>query len=329
MRLFGGILVAATGGQVYRIDCETGAYLKLYELTSNLEAHLTFLATHRKCVYANSSHRVLALDRDKLQLIWKSGDLGDRFECATICHHRLCLASDGEVHVLDLDSGNTVFTERFEGPRKAITLLADEDTDPERPLLYVGFCGQIHIIDIKAQRRLETKLTVSEDASFGVALALHRGLLIASSGGIINAFKTSEGYAEVWLLQYGHETGYGFMSSLHCARHDGKDLAIVGSNGYVVAVDLKTGTQLWMTSLPRGGFAFVSTLFYEGALYVASNGRMWSLAPDSGEVLWNMYLSGMGSHSPALLAPTARNDMASDTPILQAQKRTPAFSLFR
>jgi outer membrane protein assembly factor BamB len=328
MRLFGSVLVVASAGQVYRIDAQNGETLKLYELTSNLEANLTCLAIHRNMVICNTTHRMVALSRDRLKKMWKSSDLGERFDCAEVVGDMLFVASDGEVHALDLDSGQTVFTERFEGPRKAITFLADETTNPEKPILYVGHCGKVHAIDVIAKTRFETEFVVTEDASFGVSLALYRGLLIASSGGIVMAFQTST-LTEVWLHQFGHETGYGFMTTLQCIRQNGRDLIIVGSNGYVVAVDAKTGEQQWMTSLPRGGYAFVSTLFYDNTLYVTSNGRMWSLNPENGEVIWNMGLTGMGSHSPLLISTTSRNNMSSDTPILQAQHRMPNFSLFR
>lgn len=328
MRLFGSVLVVCSAGQVYRIDATTGETLKLYELTRSLEAKFTCLAIHRNLVLCNSTHRMVALSRDRLKKVWKSGDLGERFDCVEVVGNRLFVACDGEVHAIDLETGQTVFSERFEGPRKALTLLGDEVTDPDKPVVYVGHCGKVYIIDIKAQSKLETIMLVSEDATFGVALSLYRGLIIAASGGIAMAFNTSD-YKELWLRQYGHETGYQFMASLHCTRQNGKDLVFVGSNGYLLAVDPKSGEQLWFTSLPRGGYAFVSTLLYDDVLYAASNGRIWSINPDNGEVIWNMALSGMGSHSPLLVATTARNNMASDTPILQAQHRMPDFSLFR
>jgi len=328
MRLFGAVLIVSSAGQVYRLDANTGETLKLYELTHSLEAKYTILAIHRSLVLCNSTHRMVALSRDRLKKVWKSGDLGDRFDCAEVVAGRLFVACDGEVHAVDLETGQTVFSERFEGPRKALTLLGDELTDPEKPLVYVGHCGMVHVIDVKAQCRRETHMLVSEDASFGVAISLYRGLLIAASGGVVMAFNTSD-YKECWLHQYGHETGHQFIASLHCTRHNGKDLVLVGSNGYLLAVDPKSGEQLWITSLPRGGYAFVSTLLYDDVLYSASNGRIWSINPDNGEVLWNMSLSGMGSHSPLLVATNTRNNMASDTPILQAQHRMPDFSLFR
>ena len=329
MRLFGSVLVVVTAGQCYRLDTRTGETLKLEELSKKLEAHLTFMEVHRHMAYMNSGHRVVALDRDRLKKVWKSSDLGERFECGEVAGTCLMVACDGEVYALDLITGRTVFSIKFEGPRNAITLLGDDVTfGPERPLCYVGHCGKISVIDVVAQSKLETEMLVSEDASFGVAMQLHRGILVAASGGVAMGFQTPN-FQECWLLQYGHETGHGFMSSLHCLRHDGKDLAIIGSNGYALSVDITSGTQLWLTSLPRGGYAFVSSLLYDDVLYIASNGRLWSLSLSSGEVLWEMKLNGMGDHSPLLLSTISRNKMASDTPILQAQKRTPAFSLFR
>lgn len=329
MRLFGTVLVVCTAGQVYRLDATNGESLKLYELTRNLEANYTCMAIHRGLVLTNSVHRVVALSRDKLKKVWKSSDLGERFDCAEIVANRLFVAVDGDVHAIDLETGQTIFTERFEGPRKAITILGDELTEPDKPRVYVGHCGKVYVIDVLAKSTLEHPMLVSEDASFGVAMALYRGLLVATSGGVVMAFNPRDQYKEIWLHQYGHETGYQFMASLHCTRVNGKDLLIVGSNGYALSVNPKTGEQLWFTSLPRGGYAFVSSLVYEDVLYVASNGKLWALNHDSGDVIWSRDLTGMGSHSPFLLSTNTRNNMASDTPILQAQHRMPDFSLFR
>jgi outer membrane protein assembly factor BamB len=328
MRLFGSVIVASSGGQIYRVDARNGTMLKLYELTSSLESQYTCMTIHKNLAISNSSHRMVAISRDKMKKVWKSSDLGDRFDCAEVVANRLAVAVDSEVYILDLESGQTVFSERFEGPRKAITLLADETTNPSQPLLYVGFCGKVHVIDLHAQKRLPTVLNIAEEDTFGVSLAMHRGLLVASSAGVVTAFQTSD-LSEAWFHQFGHETGYLFMTSLHTIRHNGKDLVIVGSNGYALAVDLKSGAQLWCTSLPRGGYAFVSSMLYQQTLYVASNGKMWSLNLDDGSVLWSLPLSGLGNHSPSFLSTDGRNHMASDTPILQAQGRMPSFSLFR
>ena len=309
------------------VDSRTGTALRTFELTTSLESQLTCMAVHKRMIVANSTHRLVALSRDRFKKLWKSGDLGERFECLTVCGPYLFAAVDGEVHAIDLDSGQTVFSETFEGPRRAITLHAEE-TNPERPILYVGHCGKVYAIDVNEKKLLEKVMLVSEDDTFGVSLSWWRGVLLASSGGIVMAFST-ETHEPAWLLQFGHETGYGFMTSLTCFIHGGMDIVVIGSNGYAVAADIKTGKQLWLTSLPKGGYAFVSSLFYDGVLYVSSNGRMWAINLDNGEVSWNISLDGLGTHSPLLLCTTSRNNMPSDTPIIQAQKRTPSFSLLR
>lgn len=328
MRLLGGNLLVAAGGQLILLNARNGTSERLYELTSNLEANLTSMTVHRNLVISNSTHRLVAVSRDKFKRVWKSGDMGERFECSQMCGNYLFVAVDGEVHAVDLNTGQSVFSEAFEGPRRAITLLADETTNPGQPLLYVGHCGKVYIIDVNARKRLEKELLVCEDDTFGVSLALWRGILLASAGGLTTGFVTST-HEPAWLLQYGHETGYGFMTSMHCFIHGGLDICVIGSNGYVVAADIKTGKQLWLTSLPRSGFNFVSTLFYDSVLYVASYGKLWAINIDSGEFTWDLPLTSLGTHSPILLSTISRNDMASDTPIIQAQKRTPAFSLFR
>ena len=328
MKLLGGIIFAASAGVVYKLDSRSGEELESYELTRELYAIYTPLTIYKSMLITVSQHHVVAIDRRKFKRIWKSNDLGDRFECLEVISNRLCVASDGEVSVLDLDTGQTVFSERFEGPRGAITLLKDDTTDPTRPVCYVGFCGKIYVIDINGHARLPMFITVSEDDTFGVSMCLFRGLLIASSEGLLCAYDTTT-MEECWLCQFGPDTGYAFMNSIHPVCRDGKNIIVVGANGYVLGVDAKTGKALWITSLPRSGYNFVSTLHNNGTLYAATTGKLYGLDLFSGNILWSVGLPGMGTHSISIISPNDRNSMNSDTPILQSQGRLPSFSLFR
>lgn len=328
MKLLGGLLLCASAGQLYQLDATSGREIRMYELTQSLEAQYTCLAIYKHMAVSNSTHRLVSVSRDRFKKHWKSGDLGDRFEALEVVSNRLIVGVDGEVHVVDFETGQTIFAECFEGSRRDLTILGDELTDPERPVVYIGHCGKVYILDLNEKKLRDQPLLVHEDDSFGVALALHRGLLVATSGGVVTAFVAAT-LEEAWLHQFGHETGFSFLCSLHCFKANDKEVVAVGSNGYVVLVELKSGKELWMTSLPRGGYAFVSCLFADNVLYAASNGRMWSLDVSDGTVRFNVAMNGIGSHSPLLIAHDVRNNISSDTPILQAQGRVPSFNPLR
>lgn len=74
---------------------------------------------------------------------------------------------------------------------------------------------------------------------------------------------------------------------------------IVGSNGYVAAIDALTGSELWRTKLQSGllgstRYQDVSVLIRDGAVYAGSCGHLFCLSLADGEILWSNGLKGMG-----------------------------------
>jgi outer membrane protein assembly factor BamB len=69
-------------------------------------------------------------------------------------------------------------------------------------------------------------------------------------------------------------------------------LVYVGIKGTVVALDRRSGTEVWRTRLKGSGFACV---FRDGdLLFATSNGEIFCLDPKTGTLLWHNPLKGLG-----------------------------------
>lgn len=80
---------------------------------------------------------------------------------------------------------------------------------------------------------------------------------------------------------------------------------IIGSNGYVAAIDLTDGRELWRTRLQTGVFAAtnsqdVSVLVQGGFVFAGSHGNLFCLDVESGSIVWSNELSGMGYNDVSL-----------------------------
>jgi outer membrane protein assembly factor BamB len=79
---------------------------------------------------------------------------------------------------------------------------------------------------------------------------------------------------------------------------------IIGSNGFVSAIDRGTGAELWRTRLQEGLIkathsADVSVLVRDGIIYAGSTGHLFALDM-AGKILWHNGLDGMGFNDVAL-----------------------------
>ena len=93
---------------------------------------------------------------------------------------------------------------------------------------------------------------------------------------------------------------------------DPQILIYVGIKDSVVALDEKTGAELWRAKLRTNDYVTVS---WDGeALIAANSGEVWRLDPVRGEVIWHNGLKGMGRGIVSIASsryPTSSKDSAS------------------
>jgi hypothetical protein len=79
---------------------------------------------------------------------------------------------------------------------------------------------------------------------------------------------------------------------------------IVGSNGFVAAIDCESGRELWRTKL--GGFLSVtssedvSVLVSGPSVFAGCAGHVFCLSAETGSVLWHNQLPGMRNNDVSL-----------------------------
>jgi outer membrane protein assembly factor BamB len=98
---------------------------------------------------------------------------------------------------------------------------------------------------------------------------------------------------------------------------DSRVLVFVGIKNAVVALDDRTGTEIWRAELRSADHV---TVFWDGeALLAANGGEVWRLDPEQGQVLWHNELKGLGRGLVSLAS--SRRASATTDMELAAQKR--------
>jgi len=80
---------------------------------------------------------------------------------------------------------------------------------------------------------------------------------------------------------------------------------IIGSNGYVAAIDVMDGREIWRTRLQTGVFTAtshsdVSVLVLDKFVLAGSRGHLFCLDVENGSILWHNELQGMGYNDVSL-----------------------------
>jgi outer membrane protein assembly factor BamB len=104
---------------------------------------------------------------------------------------------------------------------------------------------------------------------------------------------------------------------------DLKVLLYVGVKRSVVALDDRTGIEVWRVDLHSGDY--VTVLWNGDALFAANAGEVWRLDPATGGVLWHNELKGMGRGLASLVSSRQPSDSAA-ADLAMAKRRLDAQS---
>lgn len=100
---------------------------------------------------------------------------------------------------------------------------------------------------------------------------------------------------------------------------DPRTLLFVGIKDSAIALDIKTGAEIWRTKLKRSDFV---TIMWDGQSLVAANsGEVFGLDWETGVVQWHNPLKGLGWGPVSLASSRAPTTAAPDTAILAKKKR--------
>lgn len=98
---------------------------------------------------------------------------------------------------------------------------------------------------------------------------------------------------------------------------DPQVLIYIGIRNAVVALDDRSGTEIWRAELRSRDY--VAVLFDGEALLAANAGEVWRLDPQTGSVMWHNELKGMGRGIASIAS--SRRPAAAATIDLAAEKR--------
>jgi len=102
---------------------------------------------------------------------------------------------------------------------------------------------------------------------------------------------------------------------------DRQILVFVGVKNSVVAIDDRTGTEVWRVKLRSSDYV---TVLWDGeALFAANAGEIWRLDPEHGGILWHNELKGMG-RGVVSLASTRLAQTSVDSTLLAEKRRRDA-----
>lgn len=100
---------------------------------------------------------------------------------------------------------------------------------------------------------------------------------------------------------------------------DPQMLLFVGIKKAVVALDHRTGVEVWRAELRASDY--VSVLWDGEALFASSRGEVWRLDPRTGGVLWHNELKGLGWGIASLASSRAREATPGSGDLLGAAKK--------
>ena len=102
---------------------------------------------------------------------------------------------------------------------------------------------------------------------------------------------------------------------------DPQVLIFVGIKDAVIALDDRTGAEVWRAELRASDFV---TVLWDGeALLAANAGEVWRLDPANGRPLWHNQLKGLG-RGLASLASSRHPSTTSDTDLAAEKRRREA-----
>ena len=85
----------------------------------------------------------------------------------------------------------------------------------------------------------------------------------------------------------------------------------LGIRGYVLALDRRTGSEIWRT--PLKGYDFVNLTLDGPDLFATAYGEIFCLDPTTGHVKWNNRLRGMGYGLICIASANSQTVMAQES----------------
>ena len=103
---------------------------------------------------------------------------------------------------------------------------------------------------------------------------------------------------------------------------DTRVLVFVGIKNCVVALDERTGAEVWRIELRSSDF--VNVLWDGESLFVSNAGEIWRVDPEKGTVIWRNEMKGLGRGLVSLSSMRAPGTQTRLEPVAERRRREAA-----
>lgn len=302
---------ATASGVYFKLNMSTGEVTYRWEM-SNMKAIYSVLAFSDDMVITNSIKKVYAMRKKKGTTIWRTPYLGRRYDAIQVFNNVVLVGASNSINCIDLISGNILWRDTLETEEQTgITLLCDENR------VFVGHNGFLYQYDIESGHRSDL-LRIAVNPEYSISLLIHDNVLFAAAEAKIYAFRLNEWENPIWTASIKENVGFHAAISLNLI--DNSKL-IVGSNGFVVALNTNNGETCWIKKIIGSGYSYVSSYVLEGRLLVGSSGKLAELNHQNGDKLWSKNVTKLG-YTPLVFGSESKStNLHSDHPIIQTQER--------
>ena len=299
----GGYIYAGSHGYVYKLDTN-GNLIATNNLPDrgNYEVRLALTNTH---LVVGTNGYVVLVDLNDFGNTNKNinislPDCGNEIVTVITSGNYIYAGSNGYVYQLDIN-GNLLAQNGLPDRGNHEVRLALTDTQ-----LVVGIYGYVVLINLNDFSKTKNNKNISlPDCDFNiVSVMAYKGLEYnndAKEASITwNIYTGSNGYVYK-LDQYGNILYKNTLPERgdHEVRMVMASTTLaVGIHGYAIGLDPNNLHTYWQTSLPHCNYEIVSVCFdsEQDILYAGSNGYVYTISYDGGEVLDENSLPDLGNH---------------------------------
>ncbi len=236
------------------------------------------------------SPRAENLSRDQdLTKQWESSLPDTGFTITNVVENDtgLFLASSGKVFEVDRHSGAITKSLKVGSGETRLT--------HDGASLYAGFDGKVARVDPSDWAKPKWSIKLPKGKGI-VSVLAGCGSLYASSNGYVHKLDPSNGKVAK-TYQFSSMFGVGDYTARMALQ--GKNL-IVGSHGYVYAVDTSKFKAVWSADLSGAGYNPVDVVAHGGYIYAGCNGHAYAIEADHGNVKEHLLVTskvGVGDYS--------------------------------
>ena len=306
----GTVYFGSRNGKVYALDAQTGVE-KWHFTTENRVDSSPAVVDGRVYIGSNDGH-LYSLDAMTGKQLWQVNTFYPVTSSPSVVNGVVYFGADDYcVYAVDARTGAKIWKYNTGGPVQASPVVANG-------LVYAP-CGGQYIFVLNASNGRPRLRFRTSDSTYASAAVMGETALIGNFRGEVYVFN---GHARNWPLEYelkpywiqvwafglapapplesGWLWGYRVGSTISATPAIKDDVAFVGTDGNLVALDLESRTTLW--KFASGGDIGSSPAVAGDVVYFGcQDGKVYAVNKNDGTKLWDFSTGGQVNSSPTLV----------------------------